>query len=157
MTMSHVQAAGKVAPAASRASLVLPEAICAAVLRGLDQVAGRLVALGISANAITSLCIALGATAGVLLAFGEFGIAAVAMVVASLGDALDGLVARRSGSVSVAGALLDASGDRYQASPSSSASPRLRSSRPSSRSLARSWSATAAQRPRRWACPSLPG
>jgi CDP-diacylglycerol--glycerol-3-phosphate 3-phosphatidyltransferase len=36
------------------------------------------------------------------------------MIVASLGDALDGLVARRSGTVSVAGALLDASGDRYQ-------------------------------------------
>ena len=36
------------------------------------------------------------------------------MVVASLGDALDGLVARRSDSVSVGGALLDASGDRYQ-------------------------------------------
>ena len=36
------------------------------------------------------------------------------MVVASLGDAIDGLVARRSGTVSVGGALLDASGDRYQ-------------------------------------------
>jgi CDP-diacylglycerol---glycerol-3-phosphate 3-phosphatidyltransferase len=35
-------------------------------------------------------------------------------VAASLGDALDGLVARRTGSASVAGALLDASIDRYE-------------------------------------------
>ncbi len=114
MTMSHLQAAAKSVPIASRASLVLPDAICATVLRGLDQVSNRIVSLGISANTITSLCIALGAGAGILLAFGEFGLAAAAMVVASLGDAVDGLVARRSGSVSVGGALLDASGDRYQ-------------------------------------------
>jgi len=114
MTMSHLQLARPEARTGSRASLVLPEAICGAVLRGLDQVATSLVALGISANAITSFCIVLGAAAGVLLAFGQFGFAAAAMVVASLGDAIDGLVARRSGSASVAGALLDASGDRYQ-------------------------------------------
>jgi len=36
------------------------------------------------------------------------------MVAASLGDALDGLVARRTGTASVAGALLDASVDRYE-------------------------------------------
>jgi phosphatidylglycerophosphate synthase len=114
MTMSHLQAAQKIAPAASRASLVLPDAICAAVLRALDQVAGWFVALGISANMVTSFCIALGALAGVLLALGQFGFAAAAMAIASLGDAVDGLVARRSGSVSVGGALLDASGDRYQ-------------------------------------------
>jgi CDP-diacylglycerol--glycerol-3-phosphate 3-phosphatidyltransferase len=114
MTMSHLQAVGKAAPATSRGSLVLPDAICAAALRGLDDVARRFVALGISANAITSLCIGLGAAAGILLAFGQFGFAAAAIVVASLGDAVDGQVARRSGSVSVGGALLDASGDRYQ-------------------------------------------
>jgi CDP-diacylglycerol--glycerol-3-phosphate 3-phosphatidyltransferase len=114
MTMSHLQLARRPAPPVSRASLVLPEVACSTVLRGLDHVATVLIALGVSANAITSLCIVLGAGAGVLLAFGCFGFAAVAMVVASLGDAVDGLVARRSGSVSVAGALLDASGDRYQ-------------------------------------------
>jgi CDP-diacylglycerol--glycerol-3-phosphate 3-phosphatidyltransferase len=112
MTMSHVQAARRVPLA--RPSLVLPDAAVAGVLRALDHVANGLVALGISANAITSLCIALGAGAGVLLAFGQFGYAATLMIVASLGDAIDGLVARRSGTVSVGGALLDASGDRYQ-------------------------------------------
>jgi CDP-diacylglycerol--glycerol-3-phosphate 3-phosphatidyltransferase len=99
---------------AKRASLVLPDAICRVVLAPLDRAARVLVRLGISANVITSLSIVLGALGGVLLGFGKFGPAAVAMVIASLGDALDGLVARRSGSASVAGALLDASGDRYQ-------------------------------------------
>jgi CDP-diacylglycerol--glycerol-3-phosphate 3-phosphatidyltransferase len=113
MTMSHFQAARRSLPFA-RPSLVLPDAACAAVLRGLDYLSGGLVALGVSANSVTSLCIALGAGAGVLLAFGQFGVAAALMVVASLGDAIDGLVARRSGTVSVGGALLDASGDRYQ-------------------------------------------
>lgn len=113
MTTSHFQATRRTAPL-SRASLVLPDAAVAAALRVLDQIASALVALGISANTVTSLCIALGVAGGVLLAFGQFGLAVSAMVIASLGDAVDGLVARRSGTASVGGALLDASGDRYQ-------------------------------------------
>ena len=113
MTMSHFQTARRAAPLL-RSSLVLPDVLTAGALRGLDQVATGVVALGISANTITSLCIALGAAAGVLLAFGQFGFAAALMVVASLGDAIDGLVARRTGTVTVGGALLDASGNRYQ-------------------------------------------
>jgi CDP-diacylglycerol--glycerol-3-phosphate 3-phosphatidyltransferase len=97
-----------------RTSLVLPDSLVAVVLRSLDATARVLVELGVSANAITSGSIVLGALGGVLLGFGQFGLAAIAMVIASLGDAVDGLVARRSGSSSVAGALLDASGDRYQ-------------------------------------------
>ena len=93
MTMMHFQPARRVAPL-SRTSAVLPDAACAAALRILDHVAGGLVALGISANTVTSLCIALGAGAGVLLAFDQFALATVLMVVASLGDAVDGLVAR---------------------------------------------------------------
>jgi phosphatidylglycerophosphate synthase len=117
MTMLHYQATRRNPPftrTTTRASLVLPEAACAAVLRVLDQFATGLVSVGISANTITSMCIALGVAAGILLAFGQFGLAAAAMVVASLGDALDGMMARRSGTASVGGALLDASGDRYQ-------------------------------------------
>jgi CDP-diacylglycerol--glycerol-3-phosphate 3-phosphatidyltransferase len=113
MTMMHFQAARRVAPL-TRTSVVLPDVVVAAALRRLDQIAAGLVALGISANTVTSLCIALGAGAGVLLAFDQFALAAVLMVIASFGDAIDGLVARRSGTVSVGGALLDASGDRYQ-------------------------------------------
>jgi CDP-diacylglycerol--glycerol-3-phosphate 3-phosphatidyltransferase len=85
----------------------------AAVRRGLDCLAEGLMRVGVSANAITLLCLGLAAVAGVLLGFGHFGLAAVAMVLAASGDALDGLVARRSGTASVGGALLDASVDRY--------------------------------------------
>jgi CDP-diacylglycerol--glycerol-3-phosphate 3-phosphatidyltransferase len=99
---------------ASRASLIIPDAVCGAVIRALDFMAQRLVFLGVSANAITASCLVLGCAGGVLIGFGKFGFAAVAIVIASLGDALDGLVARRSNTVSVAGALLDATGDRYQ-------------------------------------------
>ena len=93
---------------------MLPDAVVAVVLGVLDQAARSLVRLGVSANAITSASIVLGAAGGGLLGFGQFGLASVVMVVASLGDAVDGMVARRSGSSTVAGALLDASGDRYQ-------------------------------------------
>src|SRR6185312_10950797 len=108
--MKHDDPQGETPRAATsaRTSLVLPDRLCAAVLRGLDQVAGGLIAVGVSANLVTGSCIALGMGAGILLAFGQFGLATMAMVVASLGDAVDGLVARKSRSASVAGALLDA-------------------------------------------------
>ncbi|HEX3346033.1 MAG TPA: CDP-alcohol phosphatidyltransferase family protein, partial [Polyangiaceae bacterium] len=80
----------------------------------LEHVARGLIALGVTANAITVSSVFLAGIAGALLCFGQFGWAAVAMVAASLGDALDGLVARRTGTASVAGALLDASVDRYE-------------------------------------------
>ena len=98
----------------ARSSLVLPRAALDAALWCLDYVARGFIALGVTANAITVSSVVLAAIAGVLLCFGQFGWAAVAMVAASLGDALDGLVARLTGSASVAGALLDASIDRYE-------------------------------------------
>src|ERR1700723_3755514 len=120
MTMLHLQAVRQPAPvsrpavaSASRRSPVLPDALCNFVIGGLDDLSRLLVSAGVSANTITATCIGLGAGAGVLLSLGFFGLAGLVMIVASLGDALDGLVARRSGTVSVAGALLDASGDRY--------------------------------------------
>jgi phosphatidylglycerophosphate synthase len=113
MTTSHFQPA-RPSAILVRPSLVIPDAVSAAALKGLDAVALGLVSAGITANTVTSLCIALGAGAGVLLAYGQFGLAATAMVIASVGDAIDGLVARHSGTASVGGALLDASGDRYQ-------------------------------------------
>jgi CDP-diacylglycerol---glycerol-3-phosphate 3-phosphatidyltransferase len=98
----------------ARSSLVLPRALLDAMLAGLDRLARGLIALGVTANAITVSSVVLAAIAGALLCFGQFGWAAAIMVAASLGDALDGLVARRTGSASVAGALLDASIDRYE-------------------------------------------
>jgi len=110
--MSDASARIRVSPA--RSSLVLPRAALDTALWCLDYVARGLIALGVTANAITVSSVFLAAIAGALLCFGHFGWAAVAMVAASLGDALDGLVARRSGTASVAGALLDASVDRYE-------------------------------------------
>jgi CDP-diacylglycerol--glycerol-3-phosphate 3-phosphatidyltransferase len=110
--MSDASTRIRVSPA--RSSLVLPRAALETALAGLDYVARGLIALGVTANAITVSSVFLAAIAGALLCFGHFGWAAVAMVAASLGDALDGLVARRTGTSSVAGALLDASVDRYE-------------------------------------------
>jgi phosphatidylglycerophosphate synthase len=71
------------------------------------------VALGIGPNAITFASLVLGAAAGAALAIGHFGIAAVASVVASLCDALDGAVARAARVASDSGEVFDAAVDRY--------------------------------------------
>ncbi len=80
----------------------------------MDRTAARLAATGVSANAVTVGALALGLVGGVLLAIGSFGWATLAVVVASLGDALDGALARRTRTASAGGALLDASADRYE-------------------------------------------
>jgi CDP-diacylglycerol--glycerol-3-phosphate 3-phosphatidyltransferase len=101
-------------PAADvRGTLILPRVISDAALWCLDHIACRVIALGVSANAVTVVGLVLAAGAGLLLSLGHFALATATMILASLGDALDGLVARRSGSASVGGALLDASVDRY--------------------------------------------
>jgi CDP-diacylglycerol--glycerol-3-phosphate 3-phosphatidyltransferase len=87
--------------------------IANATLSCLDRVADELIHAGVRANSVTLACLVLAAVAGVLVAAGHFALAAVAMSVSCLGDAIDGRVARRSGSTSVGGALLDASADRY--------------------------------------------
>ncbi len=98
----------------ARISLMLPQVASHATLWCLDHVARRLVTLGVSANAVSLFGVAVAAVGGVLLSLGHFGLAAVAVVIASLGDALDGLVARRGGCATASGALLDASVDRYE-------------------------------------------
>jgi CDP-diacylglycerol---glycerol-3-phosphate 3-phosphatidyltransferase len=80
-------------------------------LRPLVQVLG---ACGISANMVTACSLVLGAVAGVLVACGMFAAGALAIGLASLGDAIDGMVARASGTASDAGAIFDASTDRYE-------------------------------------------
>ncbi|MGD0673849.1 MAG: CDP-alcohol phosphatidyltransferase family protein [Polyangiaceae bacterium] len=97
-----------------RPSLLLPSAACSLTLGALDRLARVLVMRGVSANLITSWSIAMALISGLLVSIGQFGWATAALTVASLGDALDGLVARRAHSASVGGALLDAAGDRYQ-------------------------------------------
>jgi CDP-diacylglycerol--glycerol-3-phosphate 3-phosphatidyltransferase len=79
----------------------------------LDPVARALTTLGITANAITFASLVLSLAAGVGAATGHFGIAALVATVAGAGDALDGLVARASGTASDGGEVFDAAVDRY--------------------------------------------
>lgn len=83
-------------------------------LFGVDGVASVMVRLGVGANAITLGSLVLAIAAAILLSGGHLGLAALAMTLSSLGDAIDGRVARRAGTASVGGALLDASVDRYE-------------------------------------------
>jgi CDP-diacylglycerol--glycerol-3-phosphate 3-phosphatidyltransferase len=96
------------------AGSAVPAPVRAMALWMLQPLVRTMVGAGVSASAITGASLVLGAFAGALLAVGHFGVAAVAIILASLGDALDGLVARRARTASPAGALFDASVDRYE-------------------------------------------
>jgi phosphatidylglycerophosphate synthase len=100
--------------AEARSPSALPPALRAVLVWALRPLVDGAIAAGISANAVTAFSLAAGACAGGLLAVGRFGAASVAIVVASLGDALDGLIARRTRTASAGGALFDASVDRYE-------------------------------------------
>jgi CDP-diacylglycerol--glycerol-3-phosphate 3-phosphatidyltransferase len=82
--------------------------------RALHVAARGLIAANVTANDVTAASLALSGLAGVLVANGFFAFAATTFALASLGDALDGAVARSSGSQSYGGALFDSCADRYQ-------------------------------------------
>ena len=71
------------------------------------------IALGITANAVSWTSLALGILAGVALGVGHFGLAAALSIVSSACDALDGRIARDTGTASDSGEVLDAAIDRY--------------------------------------------
>src|SRR5262249_51600450 len=78
------------------------------------QPLGRLCArLGIRANMVSWSALALGAFAGVAVAAGDLGVGALLAALSGGCDALDGIVARATGSASRAGEVLDAALDRY--------------------------------------------
>jgi phosphatidylglycerophosphate synthase len=79
----------------------------------IRPVASACIALGIGANAVSCASLALGAAAGVALALGYLGVGAALGVVSSACDALDGMIARETGTASDAGEVLDATVDRY--------------------------------------------
>jgi phosphatidylglycerophosphate synthase len=73
----------------------------------LNRLAGRLASLGVGADALSVLGMALGALAGVLVALG-WTLGALGLILASrLADGLDGAVARASGGGSDFGGYLD--------------------------------------------------
>jgi CDP-diacylglycerol--glycerol-3-phosphate 3-phosphatidyltransferase len=80
----------------------------------LTPVGRALAQLGFTANAITLISLGFGVGAAVALAMGHFGVAAVLTAISSLGDALDGFVARETGTASDAGEVFDAAVDRYE-------------------------------------------
>jgi len=79
----------------------------------MRPVARACIAVGLSANAVSWLSLALAVLAGVALAAGAFGFAAVVSLASSACDALDGMIARDTGTASDSGEVLDAAVDRY--------------------------------------------
>ncbi|MGA7120670.1 MAG: CDP-alcohol phosphatidyltransferase family protein [Polyangiaceae bacterium] len=79
----------------------------------IHPAASACVAMGVGANAVSWASLALGACAGVSLALGHFGVGAAFGFVSSICDALDGMIARETGTASDAGEVLDAAVDRY--------------------------------------------
>jgi CDP-diacylglycerol---glycerol-3-phosphate 3-phosphatidyltransferase len=79
----------------------------------LQPVARFLVFCGVSPNQLSWTSLVLGGVAGVCLAYGHFGYAAVFATQSAFLDTLDGMVARLTGQASDAGEVLDAAVDRY--------------------------------------------
>lgn len=79
----------------------------------LNPVVRGLAAIGVTPNLITWCSLALGAGAGVALACDMFGLACLLATMSTLGDVLDGQIARLTNTGSDKGELLDAAVDRY--------------------------------------------
>jgi CDP-diacylglycerol--glycerol-3-phosphate 3-phosphatidyltransferase len=84
----------------------------AGVERGLGPLGDRLRRLGVTPDTITAIGLVLSAVTAWLIATGRFGWAVLGVVLAGLGDLLDGAVARRSGQTSPRGAFFDSVADR---------------------------------------------
>ncbi|HEX8115196.1 MAG TPA: CDP-alcohol phosphatidyltransferase family protein [Kofleriaceae bacterium] len=79
----------------------------------IEPVVRGLAALGVTPNGLTWAALVLGVGAGVALALGWFGLATLLATMSTIGDILDGQVARLTNSGSNRGELLDAAVDRY--------------------------------------------
>jgi phosphatidylglycerophosphate synthase len=79
----------------------------------IEPVVRGLAALGVTPNGLTWAALVLGVGAGFALALGWFGLATLLATLSTIGDILDGQVARLTNSGSNRGELLDAAVDRY--------------------------------------------
>jgi CDP-diacylglycerol--glycerol-3-phosphate 3-phosphatidyltransferase len=79
----------------------------------IEPVVRGLAALGVTPNGLTWAALILGIGAGVAVAVGWFGLATLLATMSTIGDILDGQVARLTKSGSNRGELLDAAVDRY--------------------------------------------
>ena len=79
----------------------------------IEPVVRGLAALGITPNGLTWSALVLGVAAGVALGVGWFGLGCLLATLSTIGDILDGQVARLTKTGSNRGELLDAAVDRY--------------------------------------------
>jgi CDP-diacylglycerol--glycerol-3-phosphate 3-phosphatidyltransferase len=79
----------------------------------IAPLARAVAAAGVTANAVSWASLVLAAAAGGALALGRFGVGAALSLASSCCDALDGMIARETGTASDAGEVLDAAIDRY--------------------------------------------
>lgn len=86
--------------------------VAVGVYRGALGLGRGLARVGVSANAVTYLSLGFALASCIAAALGAFAIAALFTIVSGLCDALDGVIARSTGTVSPYGALLDSTVDR---------------------------------------------
>lgn len=79
----------------------------------IDPIVRGLAAIGITPNHLTWSALVFGLGAGAALGFGWFGLACLLATISTIGDILDGQVARLTNSGTARGELLDAAVDRY--------------------------------------------
>jgi CDP-diacylglycerol--glycerol-3-phosphate 3-phosphatidyltransferase len=81
-------------------------------LRIMEPIAGVLIKLGVSANALTTFGTASTVAGGIAFGFGYMRTGGIIIAVTAIADALDGVVARRTNNVTVFGAFYDSTLDR---------------------------------------------
>ncbi len=79
----------------------------------LDAIAGAMVAIGLTPNALTVIGLGISLGAAALAGSGQFMWAGLVMGFGAIFDAFDGAVARKSNRVTKGGALLDSTLDRF--------------------------------------------
>ena len=80
--------------------------------RGVQPVGAALVSVGVTADMMTLLGIAMSAAAAVVIGSGSLGWGLVLMIATGLPDLLDGAVAKAAGTSSTRGAYFDSVSDR---------------------------------------------
>jgi len=94
-------------------SAMVGRGIMDATYWAIDPLVRGLAAIGVTPNGLTWSALVLGLGAGVALAYGWFGLACLLATFSTIGDVLDGQVARLTNTGSNRGELLDAAIDRY--------------------------------------------
>jgi len=91
---------------------LLPDRVAATARATVAPVARRLHALGVTANAVTVVGFLVTVAGATLLASGQPGLAFVLLAIGTLGDTIDGQLARAAGGGTRFGAFLDSTLDR---------------------------------------------